>query len=135
MGNTLQGLDPRLKNLIDKVLPSRLADEGETSVLVLAHGKLDEELLKKNGATHIVRLTEHIWSVRVGSNRLLDLKQLPEVVYIEAAKQLSPTLIRSVSTIKAGPEDVGGEVDGRDVVVGIIDYGIDWTLPDFCSAW
>jgi len=133
MGNTLQGLDPRLKNLIDKVLPSRLADEGETSVLVLAHGKLDEELLKKNGATHIVRLTEHIWSVRVGSNRLLDLKQLPEVVYIEAAKQLSPTLIRSVSTIKAGPEDVGGEVDGRDVVVGIIDYGIDWTLPDFCD--
>ena len=132
MGSLLRGLDPRLQSLIDKVTPA-FTHSGAASVLVLAHSKLDEALLTASGANHILRLTEHIWSVRIDPARLTDLVQLTEVIYVEAGRRLHPTLTRSVPCIKAGPEDVGEGVDGRHVVVGIIDYGIDWTLPDFCD--
>jgi subtilisin family serine protease len=39
-----------------------------------------------------------------------------------------------VPSINAQATDVGSDIDGRGVVVGIVDYGIDWTLPDFCNA-
>ena len=132
MGSKLRGLDPRLQNLIDKITPP-FTHGGAASALVLAHGRLDEKLLSENGALHIARLTEHVWSVRVDPARLSDLARLTEVAYVEAAKVLFPTLIRSVPCIKARREDVGEDVDGRNVVIGIIDYGIDWTLPDFCD--
>jgi subtilisin family serine protease len=111
----------------------RFAPEGEIVALMLAHGKFDEQLLRKAGARHIVRLTEHIWSVRFPSARLRDFHDLREVAYIEAGARLFPMLTRSVPGIKARREDIGDGVDGRNVVVGIIDYGIDWTLPDFCD--
>jgi len=132
MGSKLHGLDPRLQNLIDKIAPT-FRSEGEASALLLAHGKLDEKILSENGALHIARLTEHIWSVRVDPARLSDLARLAEVGYIEAAKVLFPMLTRSVPCIAARREDVGEGVDGRNVVIGIVDYGIDWTLPDFCD--
>lgn len=126
-------LDPRLRGLVDKMGLPWYADADEASALVLAHNNLDEQLLTKHGVTHIARLTEHIWSIRFPAGGLRDLQSLPEVVYIEAAARLFPTLTRSIPSIKARREDVGENVDGREVVVGIIDYGIDWTLPDFCD--
>ena len=51
------------------------------------------------------------------------------MAYIEAGAQLFPMLTRSVPGIVARREDIGEDVDGGNVVVGIIDYGIDWTLP------
>jgi subtilisin family serine protease len=133
MGSKLRGLDPRLQNLVDKITPP-FTHGGAASALVLAHGKLDEKLLSENGALHIARVTEHIWSVRVDPTRLPDLIGLGRIAYVEAAKVLFPTLTRSVPCIKARPEDLGEDVDGRDVVIGIVDYGIDWTLPDFCDS-
>ena len=80
MGSDLYGLDPRFQSLIDKITPSFGPGPGSAaSALVLAHGKLDEKMLAENGASHIVRLTEHIWSVRVDPARLPDLARLSEV--------------------------------------------------------
>jgi subtilisin family serine protease len=136
MGSKLHGVDPRLQNLVDGVTPP-FKNVEEVSALVLAHGRLDEKhfenLLSRNGALHIVRLTEHIWSVRVDPKSLSDMAHLAEVAYVEPAKVLFPMLTRSVPCIKARREDVGEGVDGRNVVIGIVDYGIDWTLPDFCD--
>lgn len=129
----LRKIDPRLRGLIDKRVQTWYAPEREAAALVLAHSKLDEELLKDNGARHVARLTEHIWSIRFPPGRLPELYSLPGVVYVEAGPGLFPMLTRSVPSIKARRQDVGEGVDGRDVVVGIIDYGIDWTLPDFCD--
>jgi subtilisin family serine protease len=133
MINELRKLDPRLRGVLEKVGNKRYLHGNEASVLVLAHGKLDEEKLKKIGATHIARLTEHIWSVRLPPDNLRDLHGLSEVAYVEAGQRIFPTLTRSVPSINARREDVGADVDGRGVVIGIIDYGIDWTLPDFCD--
>ena len=133
MSKELQGLDPRLRRLLDKAIPFTFEQESELSALVLAHSRLDEARLEKSGATHIVRLTEHIWSVRFERSRLTDLNSLAEVTYIELGKQLTPMLTRSIPSIKALPEHIGEGIDGRDVVVGIVDYGIDWTLRDFCD--
>jgi subtilisin family serine protease len=133
MSNGLRGLDPRLRGLIDKVAPHFYVQKDEAAALVLAHSKLDEKLLKKNGATHIARLTENIWSIRFDPNRVGALQSLRDVAYIEAGARLFPMLTRSVAGIKARPEDLEAGVDGREVVVGIVDYGIDWTLPDFCD--
>jgi subtilisin family serine protease len=131
MGSLLRGLDPRLRRLADKLQP--LVHAEPVAALVLAHSKLDETLLKTAGATHIARLTEHIWSIRIDPQRLADLQAIPNLVYIEAAAPLFPLLTRSVPGIRASPQDIGAGVDGRNVVIGIIDYGIDWTLPDFCD--
>jgi subtilisin family serine protease len=126
-------LDPRLRGVLEKIGEKRYAYKNEASALVLAHSKLDEALLKKSGATHIARLTENVWSVRLPPDHLRDLDNVPQIAYVEAGLHLFPALTRSMPSIKARREDVGNDIDGRGVVVGIVDYGIDWTLPDFCD--
>lgn len=85
-----------------------------------------------------IEIVEGIWSVGVPVARLTELADLPEVEFVEAGRQMSPSLETSVPETRADrvrnppPPAVG--LDGTGVVVGIIDFGLDFTLDDFRNA-
>jgi subtilisin family serine protease len=130
-------LDPRFRGILhgeDHALSRFAADK--TPALILAHGTFDEQQLRALGVDHIVRLTDTIWSIRFTPNKLEEIKKLPLIKYVEAPNSLSPLLTKSVAEINARPQDlqdIEPAIDGSNVVIGIIDYGIDWTIPDFCE--
>jgi len=64
---------------------------------------------------------------------LNDLICLPNVIYVQAARQMEPALLdASVPDTRADQvwQSVPGYT-GKGVIVGIIDAGIDWAHPDF----
>ena len=152
MSSENKGVDPRFRGMLgDRQGPVPEAAEAmlggvagaipgvsadRASALILAHGDFDEQELRRLGVNHIVRLTDTIWSIRFASNQLANIWSLWDVKHIEAPAGVSPLLNRSVGEIHARPQDlqdIDPAIDGTDVVIGIIDYGIDWTLPDFCD--
>ena len=83
-----------------------------------------------------VNLVDNIYSVDVPVSRLDELAALDEVVFVEAAQKFTPDLDTSVSetradTVRDQPANGGYGLDGRGVIVGIIDSNFDFTLDDF----
>jgi subtilisin family serine protease len=75
------------------------------------------------------------YSVDIPISQLVALAASPEVDYVEAGHELAPTLSSSLPETRANlihnpPNNVQG-FDGTGVVVGIIDFGFDFTLDDF----
>ncbi|MBI4553650.1 MAG: S8 family serine peptidase [Candidatus Latescibacteria bacterium] len=67
-------------------------------------------------------------------SRLGDLAARPEVVSVHAAKVWMPLLDASVPETKANQVRSSYAVTGKNVIVGVIDTGIDWRHLDFRSA-
>lgn len=67
-------------------------------------------------------------------SRLGDLAARPEVVSVHAAKVWMPMLDASVPETKANLVRSSYSVTGKNVIVGVIDTGIDWRHFDFRSA-
>ena len=87
--------------------------------------------IKRTGA-RIEAVTGDIMTARVSLEQLKQLAQLPEVVYIEASYRLEPTLDKSVPAVKADLlHRKAPIVEGSDVIIGLVDTGIDYTHPDF----
>lgn len=79
-------------------------------------------------------------AVRVPVDRVHELAQHPAVERLECALDPGYTLNDSmrvkarVAPIQAGQAPLRMPYDGEDVVVGIIDSGMDWAHPDFRNA-
>ena len=81
-------------------------------------------------------IVEAVYSVNVPLSRLESLGACTEVEYVDAGQEFTPTLDSSVPETRADqvrnpPAGAGPAFDGSGVVVGIIDYGFDFTLDDF----
>jgi subtilisin family serine protease len=77
-----------------------------------------------------------IATVDIPLSSLEALSQLDNIVYVEASKKVKPKLDISVPETRASllrggvpPEWTG--ITGKDVIIGIVDSGIDLTHPDF----
>lgn len=73
-----------------------------------------------------------IYTVNVPLSLLESLGNEPGVDFVEAGRSFSPMLVSSIdetgaSTVHTGPHGLSG----KDVIVGIIDSGLDYTLDDF----
>lgn len=109
------------------------ADRIQAYALVRARDAGDPNELRKLGVTRMVRLANGIWSIHFHVNACRELAASAVVDYVEAARPVSAMLTSSVGAVHARPEDVGEAVTGEGVVIGVVDYGIDWSLPDFCN--
>lgn len=148
-------LDPKLRRLVHSITdPGRLRRDLDQGV-VAATTEITEGApimpadLTKRVLVRLVRnqvppamanldwteIVEGIHSVAVPISLLEQLAAQTEVEYVEAGRQMSPELSTSVRETHAdlvrnpSPPAVG--LDGTNVVVGIIDFGFDFTLDDF----
>lgn len=101
-------------------------------MLVQLSGERVPDALK---ARRAVRLTAGVYAVDLPLTVLEVTAALDEVEYIEAGRQFYPLLSSSVRETGAGQvvNPPHGQVgsDGSGVLVGIIDFGLNFTLDDF----
>jgi subtilisin family serine protease len=77
-----------------------------------------------------------IGTVDIPLSSLEALSQLDNIVYVEASKKVKPKLDISVpetraALLRGGIPSARTGVTGKDVIIGIVDSGIDLTHPDF----
>ena len=75
-----------------------------------------------------------IVTVRVAPSRLANLEAVPGVAQVEACRVLRPHLDRSLKEVGASTTGTNMGLDGRGVVVGIVDTGLDFRHRDFQDA-
>jgi subtilisin family serine protease len=85
--------------------------------------------------THFVNVVDGYCTATVGLDRLADLAAHPGVIEIEKSRVGQPALNESVESMHGWdglpPEDPRRLTQGSGVVIGIVDYGLDFTLDDF----
>ena len=86
---------------------------------------------------HFVNVIDGYCTATVGLDALEAIAALPGVMEIEGARAVRPTLDQSVDQM-IGEGMLGEEMEedvrlgqGSGVVIGIVDYGLDFTLDDF----
>jgi subtilisin family serine protease len=146
-------LDPRLRRLVhaqdepprlegiaasqvvarDGGLPSDGAPT--TRVLVRASGPTPSAAETPNSSWTTV--AEGIYAVQLPIAELEELAEDPGVQFVEAARLMAPLLDTSVPETRADrlrvAEPPRPALSGKGIVVGIIDFGLDFTLDDFIT--
>jgi subtilisin family serine protease len=150
-----QSLDPRLRRLVYAVRdsPQRVPDPAGSAVSAAPElcGQVPTEksivrVLARvsNGAkpadvpaVEWRFIVDGIWSAEVPIGRLEELAAQPQVEFVEAARVMVPMLSTSLAETKADrlhvPAPDGPGLTGKGVVVGIVDFGLDFTLADFIA--
>lgn len=94
-----------------------------------------EKLSAKNGwIREFVHLVEGYCTATVSEDRVEDLEKMPGVIEVESVRYGQPLLDQSVDSIhgwKGIPAGPDRQRQGEGVVIGIVDYGLDFALADF----
>jgi len=83
------------------------------------------------------KIVGDIFSVNLPIDLLEQLSSEPEIEFIEAGRSFSPVLSTSLAETDADAVHSGSgvpELTGENVIVGIIDTGLDYRLDDFRNA-
>jgi subtilisin family serine protease len=87
--------------------------------------------------TNVVQVVDGYCTATVAVNRLSELQARPDVLEVEGVRHVRSHLDHSVPSIH-GWDDVPmpneRQAQGAGVVIGIVDYGLDFRLADFCLA-
>ncbi|SDZ24614.1 Subtilase family protein [Geodermatophilus africanus] len=143
-------LDPRLRRLVlAQDDPARLEDLAEQEIPVRDGGIPAEGaprtrvLVRTSGeaptagtpTSSWTTVAEGIYAVEIPVAELEALAEDPRVQFVEAARLMAPELVTSVPTTRADLLRVAAPprpaLTGKGTVVGIIDFGLDFTLGDF----
>lgn len=146
-------LDPRLLRLMagqdQREMMSMAIERGEVaaSIETPTAAQITKRVLIELKSSEIIdelqnvalsHVSGNIYSATVALSDLADLEQAREVDAIEAGRRWYPMLDTSLSETRADIVHTGsGTVTGRtgeNVIVGIIDFGFDFTLDDFRNA-
>ncbi|MEM9490653.1 MAG: S8 family serine peptidase, partial [Myxococcota bacterium] len=75
---------------------------------------------------------------RAPLGQVIELRNHPQIVSLKASLSFGPSLHRSVSHIHAHPEQLprrtSGQLSGRGVIVGVIDWGCDFGHSNFRNS-
>ncbi len=113
--------------------PGLLKKNGEENIRVVVTFDDGVDDMRRIGASVICSRGD-IAVVSVPASKLEALSSLPSVVYIESPLPAAPQLDQSTQIIQAVKARNLRGVTGRNVIVGIIDSGIDYTHDDFRKA-
>ena len=105
--------------------------KGQIEVIVKFHGDLNAIANRLNAAAE--RLNDNYAILTLPVQSIPELYRIPEVEYFELPKTMSYLLQNSLSRVCISPvqQKTSFGLSGKDVLVGIIDSGIDYTNPDF----
>lgn len=136
----------KMENLLNLALDATEDEREKSPELDTGYDPLEKEwqvIVKYSGSTErigayaqtVTELLTGYAVVTVKESRLAELAALPEVEYIEKPKRLffETAEGRRVSCIDPVHNGSPGipPLSGRGVLIGIVDSGIDYTLPDF----
>lgn len=132
-------LDPRLRRLADwrpagARTGARKTDRDVTQVFVEVANKDAADWIKQQPWVHeLVHVVDGYYTATVPAPNLADLANGQGIVEVEAPRLVRPHLARSVASIHGHRPPTGGGsmADGKGVMIGIVDYGLDVTLKDF----
>ncbi len=111
--------------------PQKLPQAGMAERLGLLVRARTPEAVARSGAEIITTVGE-ITVARATLAQLRRLAQSPEVIYIEAAYRLAPSLDKSVPAIGADRLHRGEPpLNGKGVLIGAVDTGVDYEHLDF----
>lgn len=111
---------------------------GEHYIGVLSlveEGSIDENQLNSLGVLNDTRL-ENLWTFRVPVNHFSQFLHVQGLKYVEIGEPVSEFLDTSipsarVDSVHAGLGDLTRAYTGKNVVVAVIDWGFDYTHPNF----
>lgn len=97
--------------------------------------QIDEEYLASIDVKNDTRL-ENLWTFRVPIHRYEEFLNATGLQYVEMAEPVSPNLELSrtsarVDSVHEGLGDIAQAYTGKNVVIAVIDWGFDYTHPQF----
>jgi subtilisin family serine protease len=133
--------DPRLRGVAAVTRVASAREKRKRAVYVFvevnnAETRLKlEKLSRRNGwFREFVHLIEGYCTATVSEDRVGELEHMPGVLEVESVHYGKPLLEQSVASIR-GWDGIPGLQDrqkqGQGVVIGIVDYGLDFALADF----
>jgi subtilisin family serine protease len=123
-------IDARLRRRTAK---KALARVREDVFIEVANAAAARWLEARPWTRRLVRVVDGYYTARIPRDRLKELEKHPGVIEVEGVRLLRPHLDHSVKRIH-GREPLpggGGVPDGRGVVIGFVDYGLDFKQKDF----
>ncbi|MDJ0608846.1 MAG: S8 family peptidase [Kiloniellales bacterium] len=142
----IKHLDPRLRRICRTMsIPARLENDVVRGVVAGSVDNLQPEATTKSvlvtlsadepppsfGDHRWTKIIDRIYSAEIPLHRLEELASEESVEMVEAGRELSPSLDTSLPETRADLVRTAEGLDGAGVVVGIIDFGLDYTLDDF----
>lgn len=119
------------------LVPRSSAAETEEVNLVDLVGQLNDPSVSVPGL-NIIRQLDTFFTATAAAHEVATIAEHPNIVTVEMAQPLSPTLAVSVAEIGATQAQLqiqwstGSDIpDGRDVIIGIVDRGCDFAHDNF----
>ncbi len=144
-----EGIDmasQKIENLLNLALDASSEEREKSLELDVGYNPVEREwdlIVKYSGslervrelASRVTELQNEYAIITIRESQIEALAQMPEIEYIEKPKRLFFQVAngRRVSCINA-VQDTRFSLYGQGVLVGIIDSGIDYKLPDFRNA-
>ena len=133
--NHLHKLDPRLRRHLGLRVAAKKKNKRETEQVFVEVANAEAAKCVKNhrGVSKLVQVVDGYYTAIVAAKHLAELAAIEGVIEIEAVRLLRRHLDHSLTSIRGNEETAagGGVPDGRGVVIGFVDYGLDFTQKDF----
>ena len=142
-----RGMDPTLQDLVLR----HAQDEPTDPTLTSAHGEdvdssfeLEVDVMARLDSENAptpsgLKEYSRVGDIVTGTVRIEDIAAIRQAVKsLKAARRVRPELDRSVAACNASPASLGGidgaAWDGRNVIVGVVDYGCDFVHRNFRNS-
>ena len=147
--SNIKALDPLLRRICEtKNDPTRLHNDLARGIVTGSIENIQPEALFKSVLVALkndsiptafahyrwIHIIDRLYSAEIPLNQLDELANIAEVEYVEAGRELAPCLSTSIPETRVNLVHTGSPgtgFNGTGVIVGIIDFGLDFTLDDF----
>jgi subtilisin family serine protease len=127
-------LDPRLRRLAKRMAAKPKGKRESAQVFVeLANAEAAAWVESQAWIRDLVRVVDGYYTASIPADRFEELAAHDGVIEVEGVRYLRPHLDRSVESIHGHDVPAGASAvpDGQGVVIGFVDYGLDFKQKDF----
>jgi hypothetical protein len=114
-----------------------IENEEKASLFIIVSDNFNRSSLTQLNATIETDLN-NILTIRIPIKNIKTLSEMSEIKYVRAGMPVKPRLDVAIPLIGADKVQKGTNLDspydGKNVVIGIVDFGLDFTHPTFYSS-